>query len=108
MRFGLTERDTEVIIETLATFEEIEEAVIFGSRAMGHAKRGSDVDLALKGKRLDLTTVTHVKFVLDEELPLPYFFDVVHYDSLTNPALKGHIDHEGRTLYEGVAMGLEG
>ncbi|MAU08060.1 MAG: DNA polymerase III subunit beta, partial [Deltaproteobacteria bacterium] len=31
----MTERDTEVIIETLATFEEIEEAVIFGSRAMG-------------------------------------------------------------------------
>ena len=108
MRFGLTERDTEVIIETFATFEEIEEAVIFDSRAMGHAKRSSDVDLALKGKRLDLTTVTHVKFVLDEELPLPYFFDVVHYDALTNPALKAHIDHEGRTLYEGVATCLEG
>ena len=104
----MTERDTEVIIETLATFEEIEEAVIFGSRAMGHAKRGSDVDLALKGKRLDLTTVTHVKFVLEEERPLPYFFDVVHYDALTNPALKAHIDHEGRTLYEGVATCLEG
>ena len=99
MRFGLTERDTEVIIETLATFEEIEEAVIFGSRAMGHAKRGSDVDLALKGKRLDLTTVTHVKFVLDEELPLPYFFDVVHYDSLTNTALKAHIDDKGKVLF---------
>ena len=99
MRFGLTERDTEVIIETLATFEEIEEAVIFGSRAMGHAKRGSDVDLALKGKRLDRTTVTHVKFVLDEELPLPYFFDVVHYDSLTNPALKAHIDDKGKVLF---------
>ena len=108
MRFGLTERDTEVIIETLATFEEIEEAVIFGSRAMGHAKRSSDVDLALKGKRLDSPTIARVKFVLEEERPLPYFFDVVHYDALTNPALKAHIDHEGRTLYEGVAMGLEG
>ena len=95
----MTERDTEVIIETLATFEEIEEAVIFGSRAMGHAKRGSDVDLALKGKRLDRTTVTHVKFVLDEELPLPYFFDVVHYDSLTNTALKAHIDDKGKVLF---------
>ena len=95
----MTERDTEVIIETLATFEEIEEAVIFGSRAMGHAKRSSDVDLALKGKRLDRTTVTHVKFVLDEELPLPYFFDVVHYDSLTNTALKAHIDDKGKVLF---------
>jgi hypothetical protein len=33
---------------------------------------------------------------------------VVHYDALTNPALKAHIDHEGRTLYEGVATCLEG
>ena len=99
MRFGLTKHDTDLIIETLAAFAEVEEAVIFGSRAMGHAKRGSDVDLALKGKRLDLTTVTHVKFVLDEELPLPYFFDVVHYDALTNPALKAHIDDKGKVLF---------
>ena len=99
MRFGLTKRDTDLIIETLAAFAEVEEAVIFGSRAMGHAKRGSDVDLALKGKRLDRTTVTHVKFVLDEELPLPYFFDVVHYDSLTNTALKAHIDDKGKVLF---------
>jgi len=56
------------------------------------------VDLALKGKRLDRTTVTHVKFVLDEELPLPYFFDV-HYDSLTNTALKAHIDDKGKVLF---------
>ena len=99
MRFGLTERDMDLIIETLAAFAEVEEAEIFGSRAMGHAKRGSDVDLALKGKRLDRTTVTHVKFVLDEELPLPYFFDVVHYDSLTNTALKAHIDDKGKVLF---------
>ena len=99
MRFGLTKHDTEVIVQTLASFAEVEEAVIFGSRAMGHAKRGSDVDLALKGKRLDRTTVTHVKFVLDEELPLPYFFDVVHYDSLTNTALKAHIDDKGKVLF---------
>ena len=99
MRFGLTKHDTDLIIETLAAFAEVEEAVIFGSRAMGHAKRGSDVDLALKGKRLDRTTVTHVKFVLDEELLLSYFFDVVHYDSLTNPALKAHIDDKGKVLF---------
>ena len=108
MRFGLTKHDTDLIIETLAAFAEVEEAVIFGSRAMGHAKRGSDVDLALKGKCLDSPTIARVKFVLEEERPLPYFFDVVHYDALTNPALKAHIDHEGRTLYEGVAIGLEG
>ena len=99
MRFGLTKHDTDLIIETLAAFAEVEEAVIFGSRAMGHAKRGSDVDLALKGKRLDRTTVTHVKFVLDEELPLPYFFDVVHYDSLPNTALKAYIDDKGKVLF---------
>ena len=99
MRFGLTERDMDLIIETLATFAEVEEAVIFGSRAMGHAKRGSDVDLALKGKRLDSPTIARVKFVLDEELPLPYFFDVVHYDSLTNTALKAHIDDKGKVLF---------
>ena len=99
MRFGLPQRDTDLIVQTLASFAEVEEAVIFGSRAMGHAKCGSDVDLALKGRNLDFTTVARIKFVLDEELPLPYFFDVVHYDSLTNPALKAHIDDKGKVLF---------
>ena len=104
MRFGLPQRDTDLIVQTLASFAEVEEAVIFGSRAMGHAKCGSDVDLALKGRNLDFTTVARIKFVLDEELPLPYFFDVVHYGSLANADLKAYIDREGRTLYDAALM----
>jgi len=35
---------------------------------------------------------------LNEETLLPYFFDVVHYESLTEPRLVEHIDRVGKPL----------
>ncbi|WP_204226487.1 nucleotidyltransferase domain-containing protein [Clostridium botulinum] len=50
--FGLLERDIKYINEVLDKFEEIEKAIIFGSRAMGNYKKGSDVDIAIIGKNV--------------------------------------------------------
>lgn len=44
--FGLRENDMDIILKTIDSFNEIERAVIFGSRAMGNYRRGSDVDIA--------------------------------------------------------------
>ena len=96
------------LVEWAQQYPEIEQIVLFGSRALGNAKKGSDVDLAVVGTQVTQSLVDKLHATLEEDTLFPYFFDVVHYDALTNPALKAHIDHEGRTLYEGVAMGLEG
>ena len=52
--------------------------VLFGSRAKGTALRGSDVDLALKGKLVTDRTVRRLANAL-EESALPYFFDIAIY-----------------------------
>ena len=44
--FGLLDRDIKYIIKALEQHDEIEKAIIFGSRAMGNYKKGSDVDIA--------------------------------------------------------------
>lgn len=92
--FGLSEKSFELIKETLTRFDEVHEAIIFGSRAMGNYKKGSDVDIALKGN-LKEDTLLKISVILDQELPLPYFFDIVDYDSLANQGLKTHIDEDG-------------
>jgi predicted nucleotidyltransferase len=99
MRFGLSKRDESCIIAALSQFPEIEKAIIFGSRAMGNNKPGSDVDLAISGKHIADTTVLRLRYLLNEELPLPYFFDVAHYEKIKNEQLKRHIDEEGRELF---------
>lgn len=102
MAYGLTNKDMIQILTAVRMFPDIEEVLIFGSRAKGNYKRSSDVDLAIKGKNISYQTVTRLSTILNEDLPLPYFFDVVHYESLSNPALRDHIDRVGITLETSV------
>ena len=51
--FGLIERDIEYIVKAMKKFNEIEKAIVFGSRAMGNYKKGSDVDIAIIGDGID-------------------------------------------------------
>ena len=53
MRYGLPEEHIKIILDYIARYSEIEEAVLFGSRALGTYKPGSDVDIALKGNKVD-------------------------------------------------------
>ena len=51
--FGLLDRDIKYIIKALEQHDEIEKAIIFGSRAMGNYKKGSDVDIAIIGENVN-------------------------------------------------------
>lgn len=56
--------------------------------------------MALYGREITPQLVLSLRTRLNEELPLPYHFDVVHYDMLDSPALKEHIDAHGQILYK--------
>jgi predicted nucleotidyltransferase len=99
MDAGLTQADIRLIMGAIKQFPEIHEALIFGSRAKGTYKKGSDIDLAIKGKAVSSETIHRLSFLLNEELPLPYFFDVVHYETIENQALIEHIDRIGTPLF---------
>ena len=79
-----------MIRECLQQFPAVKQAKIFGSRAMGTYKKGSDIDIVLfceGGKDISAS----VKGALDE-LPTPYLFDVVDYDHIEHQGLKDHIE----------------
>ena len=96
---GLTENDLQEIISILKQFPEIEQALIFGSRAKGNYKNGSDVDLALKGSELTFATATRISYLLNEETRMPYTFDIVQFETITSPELIKHIDRVGICIY---------
>ncbi len=97
--FGFRPGDLELICSILEKEFEIEQALIFGSRAKGNYQLGSDVDIALKGKTISPKTVTKVRFFLNEEIPLPYKFDVLNYHSIQEPSLVEHINRVGIEIY---------
>ncbi len=106
MSFGLSERILDMLTTAIARFPQIEEAKIFGSRAMGNYKNGSDIDLAVFGSKLDADRVRKLSVMLNEELPIPHRVDVVWYEACENDELKAHIDEFGRSLR--TDLGLNG
>ncbi|MBA7533314.1 hypothetical protein ES705_25549 [subsurface metagenome] len=99
MNYGLKQRDLDYLIKALEQFPEIEIAIIFGSRAKGNYKPASDLDIVVKGERIADNTILKLLDLLEEELPLPYFIDVLHYEKINNKELKEHIDRMGKVFY---------
>jgi len=99
-RFGLLDADVETIVNVLSNHPKVENAYIFGSRAKGNFKNGSDVDLAVKGSNLDFDTISQISYFLNEETNMPYKFDVLNYHSITEPDLLVHIDRVGIEVYK--------
>jgi len=99
VKFGLSEKTIREINNTFAAFPQIEKAVIFGSRAKGNYKNGSDIDLTLHGR--DLTTPLLGKIENElEELLLPYKIDLSIFEKISNPDFVDHIQRVGMVFYE--------
>jgi uncharacterized protein len=97
--FGLSEEAMKWILRAIHVFPEIEEVIIFGSRAKGTHKPGSDIDFAIKGNLPDYSYPEKLRAMLQEGLYLPYFFDVLDYSKISNADLKDHIDRVGKIFY---------
>lgn len=100
MIFGLKEADLEYIVSRLKEFNEIEKAVIFGSRAKGNYKPGSDIDLGIYGEDITFDTISALNAELEGKGPLPYFFDIIDCTHLSHKELKNHIDRVGKVILE--------
>lgn len=94
MRYGLKNRIIENINNIFNQYPQIEKAVLYGSRAKGNYKNGSDIDLVLYGNKLTLSLVNKVMNEIDDLL-LPYSFDISIFEHLSNPALIEHINRVG-------------
>jgi predicted nucleotidyltransferase len=98
--FGLLTSDLSSITEIVSSEKEVEEVIIFGSRAKGNFRNGSDIDLALVGANISSSTVNHISSKLNEETKMPYRFDVLNFQKIRNSELVEHIKRVGKTLYK--------
>ena len=89
--FGLKDKEIDEIKNILKS-NNISNGVIFGSRAKGNYKPGSDVDLAIDGD------ARKISYYLNEESKMAYFFDVVNINNIKNNNLLEHIKRVGILL----------
>ncbi len=100
MSYGLAESVTERICGVFSHYPQIEQALLYGSRAKGNYRQGSDIDLTLVGG-LDLNSAVLTK-VLDEldDLLLPYAIDLSLLRTISDADVLAHIQRVGVVLYQ--------
>jgi predicted nucleotidyltransferase len=97
-RFGLSETVLDKICSVLSRHPEVEQAILYGSRAKGNFKRGSDIDLTLLGPSLSEQLLLRLMAELDDLL-LPYTIDLSIHAAITHPDLREHIKRVGKVFY---------
>lgn len=96
--FGLSPTTVAKINGVLAQHACVERAIIYGSRAKGTYRTGSDIDLVLEGDGLELRELQTIEHELDELL-LPYTIDISIFDHIKHLDLREHIARVGKVFY---------
>lgn len=97
--FGLSEKSIDTIRKIFSNFPSIEKVLVYGSRAKGNYKPGSDIDMTIiASEDFDFSTLARVN-TLFYESSLPYLYDISDFSKLTNKDLIEHIRRCGKIIY---------
>lgn len=96
--YGLKQQTIQAIQGVFVKHPAVQKAILYGSRAKGNYRNGSDVDLTLVGEALTLTELLAIENELDDLL-LPYKIDLSIYHKINNLDLIDHIERVGITFY---------
>lgn len=99
MKYGLKAKTIKTIHEIFKKFPAVEKVVLYGSRAMGNFRNGSDIDLTLLGKGLNSDTLSKIQSEFEDSW-LPYKFDISIFSQLTDPDFIDRIKCVGAVFYE--------
>jgi predicted nucleotidyltransferase len=101
-RFGLPQATLDKLNSVFAQHSAIASVLIYGSRAKGTHRPGSDVDLTIKGDEIPFAEFMRIEDQIDD-LMLPYSVDLSQYRQIGNAELIAHIDRVGVAIYAGDA-----
>ncbi len=99
MPYGLGENSIIKIVQVFAKYDNVSRVVLYGSRAKGDYKAGSDIDLTIIGEELNLSLLNKISIDLDDLL-LPYTFDISIFRQISNSDLIEHIKRVGKVFYK--------
>ena len=102
MTSGLPDSAVGALQRVFKRYPQIDRAILYGSRAKGNFRTGSDIDLCLEGSTLTMSILYRIENEIDDLL-LPYKIDVSIDHYIQHTDLKEHIARVGTVFYESVA-----
>ncbi len=97
--YGLKEKHIRSLQSVFRNYESIDRVLLYGSRAKGNYRNGSDIDLTLIGSNIDFDMLLKIENELDDLL-LPYKIDLSIFNKIENSDLIEHIHRVGTIFYE--------
>ncbi len=91
METGLSQKSLRAIADVIYSNAHVQEAKIFGSRAIGTYREGSDIDICLFGEELTFSDLNCIAGEL-EDLNIPQIVDLVNFRTIKNENLLKHIE----------------
>lgn len=101
MKFGLSDSVITELQDVFRRHANISKVLIFGSRAKGNYREGSDIDLVAIGNDLDYSQLIKILTEIDN-LDLLYSVDLLDYNKTINTPIGEHIDRVGQVFYQSV------
>lgn len=98
MKFGLEEKIITSIHSVFQQYPELEQVILYGSRAKGNYKSGSDIDISLKGEKLTFSDLLKIEGELDDLL-LPYKIDISLFRQIKDEEVLAHIQSVGKVFF---------
>jgi predicted nucleotidyltransferase len=100
--FGLTPAVIEMVRRVFSRYPSVTEVRVYGSRAKGDYKAGSDIDLSIMDEDVSSAQLMQIETEFDE-LPTLYSIDLSLFHHIDNPALTEHILRVGKVFYRASA-----
>lgn len=98
--YGLRQKDMDFMFDLFEKYTEIQQVILFGSRAKRTHELASDVDLAICGENVNLQILGKILYALENESPTFLEFDVVNFKQIKNQALIQEIEKWGQVIYD--------
>jgi predicted nucleotidyltransferase len=96
--FGLAPSVISMIRGVFSRYPAISEVRLYGSRAKGNFREGSDIDLSIMDEEVTATQMMQLENDIDE-LPTLYSIDLSLFHRIDNPSLAEHILRIGKVFY---------
>jgi len=97
-QYGLSPDTIQKLNNIFDSEPQIEKVLLYGSRAKGNYKNGSDIDLTIFAPDFNLTDLSRIDNKIDNLL-LPYIIDLSLYHYIQNPDLIDQIKRNGIEFY---------
>ncbi len=99
MKYGLSLQTIEKLQNVFSKHPQVTKVVLYGSRAVGNFRNGSDIDLTMFGDDLDLKILYKIEDEIDDLL-LPYKIDISIFSHISNDDLVEQINKVGVIFFE--------